>query len=83
MVSWVSKNKQLGFRRDFYDKGGALLKTLTILKMEDIGGFLMITQTEMRNVQKNHRTSMVFTSVEVNKGMQESVFTERSMMKAL
>jgi hypothetical protein len=83
VVSWVSKNKQLGFRRDFYDKGGALLKTLTILKMEDIGGFLMITQTEMRNVQKNHRTSMVFTSVEVNKGMQESVFTERSMMKAL
>jgi hypothetical protein len=83
VLSWVSKNKQLGFRRDFYDKGGKLLKTLTIHKAEDIGGFLMITHTEMHNVQKKHRTTMAFTSMEVNKGMQESVFTERSMMKAL
>ncbi len=83
VLSWVSKNKQLGFRRDYYDKGGTLLKTLTIHKAEQIGGFLMITQTEMHNVQKNHRTAMAFTSMEVNTGMQESVFTERSMMKAL
>ena len=83
VVSWVSKNKQLGYRRDYYDKGGTLLKTLTIHKVEEIGGYLMITHTEMHNVQKNHRTAMSFTSMEVDKGMKESIFAERSMMKAL
>jgi len=83
VVSWVSKNKQLGFHRDYYDKGGKLLKTLTIHRVEEIGGYLMITHTEMHNVQKNHRTTMAFTSMEVNKGMKEAVFAERSMMKAL
>ena len=83
VVSWVSKNKLLGFRRDFYDKGEKLLKTLSIHKAEEISGFIMITHTEMHNVQKNHRTTMEFTSMELDKGIQESSFTERSMMKAL
>lgn len=82
-VSWISKTAPIGFRRDYYDKRDQLLKTLVIQQTQVIDGFLMITQTEMHNVQNDHRTKMSFTSLEVNKGIREELFAERTMTKGL
>ena len=82
-VSWISKTAPIGFRRDYYDKRDQLLKTLVVRQTQVIDGFLMITQTEMHNVQKDHRTKMSFTSLQVNKGIREEMFAERTMTKGL
>ena len=82
-VSWISKTSPIGFRRDYYDARNQLLKTLVVKQTQVIGGCLMITQTEMHNVQKDHSTKMSFTSLEVNKGIREELFAERTMTKGL
>ena len=78
-ITWVMKDNFLGLKREFYDDRGRLLKVLTIQDYERISGFWTILETEMHNVQRNHRTVMKFTNVKKNQGMPVSKFTERSM----
>lgn len=78
-ITWVMKDNFLGLKREFYDDRGRLLKVLTIKNYEKISGFWTILETEMHNVQRNHRTVMKFANVKKNQGIPDSKFTERSM----
>jgi outer membrane lipoprotein-sorting protein len=78
-ITWVMKDNYIGLKREFYDDGGKLLKVLKIIKYDKIDGFWTILETEMHNVQKDHRTNMKFTEVQKNKGIPDTMFTERSM----
>jgi hypothetical protein len=60
-----------------------LLKILKIKQFEEISGFLVITSSEMENVQKNHRTTMVLGNVEINTNISASKFSERMMMRGM
>ena len=82
-ITWIRKDNFVGVKKEFYDEDGELLKILTIKKVEKISGFWIITHSEMRNVQKNHKTSMVLSNVQVNSGVSASKFTERMMMRGL
>jgi len=78
-ITWVMKDNFLGLKREFYDDRGRLLKILSIKEFKKIDGFWTILETEMHNVQRDHRTTMKFTDVKKNKGIPDSRFTERSM----
>jgi len=78
-ITWVMKDNYLGLRREFYDEDGDLLKILTIKKYDLIDGFWTILETEMKNVQKDHKTNMAFNNVQIDQGIPDSRFTERSM----
>lgn len=78
-ITWVMKDNYLGLRREFYDEDGDLLKILTIKKFDNIDGFWTILETDMKNVQKDHKTNMAFNNVQINQGIPDSRFTERSM----
>lgn len=79
IISWIMKDNLIGLKREFYDENGDLLKTLTIHKYDQVDGYWTILRTEMKNVQKNHKTVMEFTNVQFNQGIPDSRFTERSM----
>ena len=78
-ITWVMKDNFIGLQREFYDEDGDLLKTLKIHDYNKINGFWTILKTEMKNVQKNHKTIMQFSDVKKNQGISSSKFTERSM----
>jgi len=78
-ITWVMKDNYIGLKREFYDEDEKLLKTLSINKYEKINGFWTILETEMKNVQKDHKTKMVFSNVLINQGIPATKFTERSM----
>ena len=78
-ITWVMKDNYLGLKREFYDDRDKLLKVLNSKKFENISGFWTILETEMHNVQKDHRTQMLFDEVKINNGIPESKFTERTM----
>jgi outer membrane lipoprotein-sorting protein len=82
-ITWVMKDNFLGLKREFYDRNGKLLKELNIKKFDKIEGYWIILQTEMKTVQKNHRTDMDFKKVEINTGVSDSQFTERAMTQGL
>ena len=82
-ITWIYKTSFIGAKKEFYDEDGDLLKILTIKKLEKISGFWVITHSEMKNVQKNHKTIINLKNVKINTGIPASNFTERMMMRGL
>ncbi len=82
-ITWIIKDKWIGLKKDFYDEDEDLLKTLTVEKYEDIKGFLIISHTEMKNVQKEHKTIMELKNIKINTGISKSKFTERIMTRGI
>jgi outer membrane lipoprotein-sorting protein len=70
-------------KKEFYDEDEDLLKILTIKKVKKIKGFWVITNSEMKNVQKNHKTSIVLSNVQINTGVSDAKFTQRTMMRGI
>lgn len=82
-VTWIIKDKWIGLKKDFYDEDEDLLKTLTVKKFEKISGYWIILSTEMHNIQKDHRTQMQLSNVQIDKGIADTQFTERMMRRGL
>ncbi len=81
--TWINKATFVGVKKEFYDEDDELLKILSITKVEKLSGFYVIMNSEMKNVQKNHSTTMTLSNVKVNTGISASKFTERMMMRGM
>jgi len=82
-ITWIRKDNFVGVKKEFYDEDDELLKILSIKKVEKIEGFWIISHSEMKNVQKNHKTSMKLSNIKVNTGVSASKFSERMMMRGM
>ena len=82
-ITWIRKDNFIGLQKEFYDEDGDLLKILSIKEFKEISGILVITNSEMKNVQKDHKTMMILSDIKVNTGMSDSKFTERMMMRGM
>jgi outer membrane lipoprotein-sorting protein len=82
-ITWIDKSNFVGVKKEFYDEDEDLLKILTITKVEKISGFYVITNSKMKNVQKNHSTTMTLSNVKINTGIAVSMFSERMMMRGM
>ena len=82
-ITWIRKDNFIGMKKEFYDEDDELLKTLTIKSVESVDGFNIITKSEMKNVQKNHKTVISLEDISINSGVQASKFTERMMTRGM
>ncbi len=82
-VTWVSKEKRVGVKRDFFDRRGTHLKTLNVRSVEKIEDIWVLMEVEMHNVQKKTSTRMSFQNVSINRGLPESIFSERTMVRGV
>ncbi len=82
-ITWIRKDNFTGLKKEFYDEDEDLLKILHIKEFEEISGFLIITNSEMHNLQKDHKTKMVVSDIQINTGISDSKFTERMMMRGM
>ncbi|MCD4729226.1 MAG: outer membrane lipoprotein-sorting protein, partial [Bacteroidales bacterium] len=81
--TWIRKDSFIGLKKEFYDEDAELLKILYIRNFEEISGLLIIINSEMHNVQKDHKTTMVLSNIEINTGISDSKFSERMMMRGM
>lgn len=82
-ITWINKSTFIGVQKEFYDEDGELLKILTIKKVEIISGIYIITNSEMKNIQNNHATSITLSNVKINTGIPASTFSERMMQRGM
>lgn len=82
-VVWVSKDKWIGLKKEFYDEEGDHLKNLTVKKYDKIDGFWTILHSEMHNIQKDHKTIMKLKDLKLNTGIDDNMFTERMMKRGI
>lgn len=76
-LSWIDKARFLPLREEYYNKRGELYKVFTADEVRRVQGFWTITKRTMKNVRSGHRTEVVFTSVEYDRGIEDEIFTER------
>ncbi|MBT7895431.1 MAG: outer membrane lipoprotein-sorting protein [Flavobacteriales bacterium] len=82
-IIWISKEKLIPLKVEFYDEDEELLKTLTITKSLNIKKYWVIKEQEMYNIQDNHKTIISFKNIVVEEGISESKFNQRTMTKGL
>lgn len=82
-IVWVNKSNFINIKKEFYDEDRDLLKILLIKDLKEVSGFWIITHSEMENVQKNHKTTITLSNIQINTGISASKFTERIMMRGL
>lgn len=82
-ITWIDKTTFVGVQKEFYDEDEDLLKVLEIKSVEEISGIYVIINSEMKNVQKNHATTMTLSNVKVNTGISAAKFSERMMMRGM
>ena len=82
-ITWIVKDKWIGKKKEFYDEDGELLKILKIKEVQKIKNYLVISLSEMHNVQNDHKTIMELKNIKIDTGIPDSKFTERMMKRGL
>ncbi|MEA1987480.1 MAG: outer membrane lipoprotein-sorting protein [Candidatus Marinimicrobia bacterium] len=82
-IAWIVKDKWIGMKKEFYDEDDDHLKTLSVKKYKKIDGFWIILQSEMHNIQKEHKTIMKLENVKINTGISDNKFTERMLKRGI
>ncbi len=82
-ITWIRKDNFVGVKKEFYDEDGELLKVLNIKDVKKISGFWIVTHSEMKSVQNNHKTLIQLSDIKVNTGVPASRFSERMMTRGI
>jgi len=82
-ITWIIKENFIGYKKEFYDEDGELLKILSIKEFKNISGILVITNSVMHNIRSDHKTIMKLSNIEINSGIQTTMFTERMMIRGI
>jgi len=83
-LSWVDKKNFLPLKEEYYDAQNELFRVFTADKIEEVTAgkgrsYPTITKRTMKNVKSGHRTEVTYTSVAYEVGLDDSIFTERSL----
>ena len=77
----IDKSNYMTLESEFYDKGGTLIKKLENHKIEKVKDYWIITDLEVTDLRKNHKTRMLFTNVAVDTGLSDEEFTVRKLVQ--
>ncbi len=86
-LAWIDKATLLPLQEEYYDAQNKLARVFTADKIEVVTtgegaarkAYPTVTQRTMKNVQSAHRTEVRFAKVAYDVGLDEAVFTERSL----
>ena len=80
-VSWIDKTSFLPVKEEYYDVQNELFKVFTAGEVKEIEGYPTAVRRTMRNLKSGHSTEVVFANVDYDAGLEEDLFTERSLQR--
>ena len=84
-LAWIDKATFLPLKEEYYDVQNQLARLFTADRIENVAGqggrgsYPMVTKRTMKNVKSGHRTEVIFTSLAYDVGLDDGVFSERSL----
>ena len=86
-LAWVDTKSFLPLKEEYYDAQNELARLFTADRIEVVPAgegahrktYPTVTKRTMRNVKSGHRTEVSFSSVAYNVGLDDGLFTERSL----
>jgi outer membrane lipoprotein-sorting protein len=77
--TWVGVDEKLPLREEYYDKKGNLTRVFLAEEIQEIDGWNTITIRSMENLKKKHKTTVTFSDVGYDVGVESDLFTERNL----
>jgi len=77
MMTRIDRDNYTILSSEYYDRGGNVVKRMQNNKVEQIGGYWIITDMLMTDLKKNHSTRLLFTGTKVDTGLSEDDFSVR------
>ncbi len=78
-ISWISKEKWIGMKREYYDGKSRVYKELGIGAFEKIDGYWVITDMTMKDLGRESSTRIKMNDVSFSVELDDDFFTERQM----
>ena len=80
-IGYFSEANHFLYRMAAYGKEGALLKTISMVRVDTVSGILTPTQTLVVNHKKGTKTLLQFGDMKVNSGLAANIFTVQNLEK--
>jgi len=77
--TWVDQQTFLVLRESYYDEAGKEVKRFTMTKWGKVNGYWIGLAGKMENLATPHYTTVEFSDVQLDIGVPDRVFTERSL----
>lgn len=81
-IQWVEQETWLVPKIEFYDRKGRHLKTQEV-EWQQVDGIWTWKKAEMRNLLTKHRTFVEVSDVQINIGLTDQTFTERTIRRGV
>jgi hypothetical protein len=75
-LSYINKEQVLPIREEYFVKD-AMTRVFTADRIEEIDGIVTVTERTMKDVKKDHYTTVTFSEVKYDVGISPDIFTER------
>ncbi len=80
--TWIDQETLLVLKESYYDEEGTEVRRFTTDEYKQIDGFWVGIAGTMENLELDHKTTVRFSDVQLNVGVPDKVFTERSLKSA-
>jgi hypothetical protein len=77
--TWIDRETFLPMRIDYTNSSGEVYRRVEVLRVEEIDGYPTVTLSRVSDLIAGGRTDMQFRYIDYDLGLDESVFTERSL----
>jgi len=77
--TWIDRENFLPMRIEYRNASGEVYRRVEVLRVEDIEGYPTVTQSRVTDIAAGGQTDMQFRYIDYDLGLEESVFTERSL----
>ena len=74
-LTWIHSDLFLPLKEESYDKNGKLLKE-KYFNYAQINDYNVLSEVNVKNVQKNHSTNLKFKNIELDIGVKDKIFHE-------
>lgn len=75
--NWIHKATFIPVKTEYYNSNNKVYRTYEALAVEDVDGFKTVTKSKMTDNNIGGSTTMTYSKVEYNIGLDEKIFSER------
>lgn len=75
-IVYIDKNTAVPVKAEMFDKKGKLLKVLNVEKLEKQQSYWLPMKSSLKNVQTNHTTVLEILKIEIDKPVDDKMFTQ-------
>ena len=80
-TAWINKDTFLPEKIEYQDNNGALYRRVEVLASADVQGHITVTKSRVSDLRSGGQTTLEFRFQKYDLGMEQAVFTERSLRK--